>query len=66
MLTCARPPACAPQVDNDMHMATGGGGLIDHAECIEVLALPLEQSQAFVFDNSLSKSPGLLFGLTWA
>lgn len=32
----------------------------------QVLALPFEQSQAFVLDSSCSKSPGLMFGVVWA
>ncbi|KAF5831368.1 NUDIX hydrolase domain-like protein [Dunaliella salina] len=52
------------EVDSSMQ-ETGGGGLID-SECIEVLALPLEESEAFVLDSSCSKSPGLMFGVIWA
>lgn len=37
----------------------------DHGEAIEVLALPLAQLDAFLFDESLGKSAGLLFALTW-
>jgi len=52
-------------VDDSMR-ATGGGGLVDHGECIEVLSLPLEHTEAFVLDDTLPKSPGLMFGLIWA
>ncbi len=43
----------------------GGGGLADHGEAIEVLALPLESVPAFVMDQQLGKSAGILFSLTW-
>ncbi len=42
---------------------TGGGGLQDHGECIEVLALPLESAESFVLDAKQPKSPGLMFGV---
>ncbi|GFH20975.1 uncharacterized protein HaLaN_18187, partial [Haematococcus lacustris] len=45
--------------------ASAGGGLQDHNECIEVLALPLDSTPAFVLDGALPKSPGLMFGLLW-
>lgn len=35
-------------------------------QVIEVLALPVEQADAFLFDQALAKSAGLLFTLTWA
>ncbi len=35
-------------------------------EAIEVLALPFASAHAFALDCSLSKSPGLMFGLVWA
>ncbi|GIL82383.1 hypothetical protein Vretimale_11836 [Volvox reticuliferus] len=54
------------EVDSSMAVDGAGGGLLAHGECIEVLALPLESSQEFVLDGSLPKSPGLMFGLTWA
>lgn len=34
-------------------------------EAIEVLALPLAQADAFMADDALAKSPGLLYGLLW-
>jgi hypothetical protein len=43
-----------------------GGGLAGAGEAIEVLALPLESTTAFVLDSSMAKSPGLMFGLLWA
>ncbi|KXZ46854.1 hypothetical protein GPECTOR_40g588 [Gonium pectorale] len=53
-------------VDSSMAVAGAGGGLVGHGECIEVLALPFHHCQPFVLDGSLPKSPGLMFGLTWA
>lgn len=41
-----------------MAIPGGGGGLLAHGECIEVLALPFDSSQAFVMDGSQPKSPG--------
>lgn len=37
----------------------------DTGEAIEVLALPLTESQGFMDDPSIAKSAGLLFGLMW-
>lgn len=53
------------EVDASMQREAGGG-LLSHGECIEVLALPVEHTQAFVVDNSLPKSAGLMFGLIWS
>ena len=33
---------------------------------VQVLGLPLQNTEAFVMDPGLSKSPGLMFGLIWA
>ncbi|PNW76364.1 hypothetical protein CHLRE_11g467524v5 [Chlamydomonas reinhardtii] len=54
------------EVDSSMAVAGAGGGLLGHGECIEVLALPFESCQQFVLDGKLPKSPGLMFGITWA
>jgi hypothetical protein len=37
----------------------------DTGEAIEVLALPMSQSGAFLTNDDISKSPGILFGLMW-
>jgi hypothetical protein len=42
---------------NDAHRDTG--------EAIEVLALPLKDTQSFMEDADLAKSAGLLYGLLW-
>lgn len=44
----------------------GGGGLADHGEAIEVVALPVDAADAFLMDETLGKSAGLMFALTWA
>jgi hypothetical protein len=44
----------------------GGGGLAEHGEAIEVLALPLAHLGAFLLDDSLPKSSGMMFALLWA
>jgi len=42
------------------------GGLEDHGERIEVLALPLDNVDAFVTDSEVAKTSGAMFGLYWA
>lgn len=51
---------------DDAARVGAGGGVEGHGEAIEVLALPFESAPAFVLDGSQPKSPGLMFGLTWA
>lgn len=43
-----------------------GGGLPSTGELIEVLALPRSNTNAFVVDTAVPKSPGVQFGLMWA
>ncbi|KAH7619254.1 hypothetical protein Ndes2526B_g06212 [Nannochloris sp. 'desiccata'] len=43
-----------------------GGGLADHGEAIEVVALPVAGAETFLMDESLGKSAGLMFVLTYA
>ncbi|KAK9829347.1 hypothetical protein WJX72_005307 [[Myrmecia] bisecta] len=42
-----------------------GGGLQDTGEAIEVLALPMSNAEAFMADESLPRSAGLLFAIMW-
>ena len=42
----------------------GGGGGVD-GEAIEVLALPTSSIDAFISDDSIVRSAGLMFGLLW-
>ncbi|KAL4857064.1 TVP38/TMEM64 family membrane protein [Chlorella vulgaris] len=61
----SRQTIFAAEVDDAMAAAAGGGGLRDHGEAIEVLALPLPQVEEFLRDEELGKSAGLLFALMW-
>jgi UDP-sugar diphosphatase len=54
-----------PQVDEAARV-NAGGGICGHGEAIEVLALPFDAAADFVVDSSCPKSPGLMFGITWA
>lgn len=53
------------QIDNSK-CVNAGGGLEHSGEAIEVLALPFNSVPAFVTDDSVAKSTGLMFGLFWA
>lgn len=37
----------------------------DTGESIEILALPMDNAEAFIFDENLPKSPGVMFGVLW-
>lgn len=50
------------EVDEDMKVSEGGG--VD-AEEIEVLTLPVREAQQFIFDESIAKTPGLMFAFMW-
>ena len=50
------------QVDEHMKVSEGGG--VDH-EQIEVIYLPLKEAQAFIYDESIAKTPGLMFAFMW-
>ena len=45
-------------------MRVGAGGGVD-AEMIEVIELPTDEAQAFIFDESIAKTTGLLFAFMW-
>jgi len=45
-------------------MKTGDGGGIDQ-EQIEVIELPTEEAEAFIYDESVAKTPGLMFAFLW-
>ena len=45
-------------------MRTGEGGGIDQ-EQIEVIELPVVESEAFIYDESIAKTPGLMFAFLW-
>ena len=42
-----------------------GGGLEHDGEAIELIALPYDNIDAFLFDTSLPKSTGLMFAFKW-
>ena len=50
------------EVDESMKVSEGGG--VD-AELIEVITLPLFKTQTFMYDESIVKTPGLLFAFMW-
>lgn len=61
----ARQTIFAAEVNDTMRVEGGGGGLTDHGEAIEVLALPVDRIPDFVGDTALAKSAGILFSLAW-
>ena len=50
------------QVDESMKVSEGGG--VDH-EQIEVVYLLLKEAQALIYDESIAKTPGLMFAFMW-
>ncbi len=50
------------EVDESMHTSEGGG--IDDEE-IEVLYLPVNEAMRFLYDESIAKTPGLMFAFMW-
>ena len=50
------------EVDEAMRVHQGGG--IDD-ESIEVIELPVSDAKAFIFDESVAKTPGLMFAFMW-
>jgi UDP-sugar diphosphatase len=50
------------EVDEAMHVNEGGG--IDQ-EQIEVIELPVVEAEAFIYDESIAKTPGLMFAFLW-
>ena len=50
------------EVDEMMHVEEGGG--IDQ-EQIEVVELPVAEAEAFIADESVVKTPGLMFAFLW-
>ncbi len=49
-------------IDDSMYRHEGGG--TEHEE-IEVTYLPLTDAQTFMYDESIAKTPGLLFSFEW-
>jgi len=50
------------EVDDSMKVSEGGG--IDD-EQIEVLYLPIEEAKAFILDESIAKTPGIMYAFMW-
>ena len=50
------------EIDESMKVSEGGG--VD-AEEIEVITLPVAQARTFMYDESIVKTPGLLFAFMW-
>lgn len=50
------------EVDERMKVSEGGG--IEDEE-IEVLELPVSKAEAFMFDERIAKTPGLMFAFMW-
>ncbi len=50
------------EVDESLHVSSGGG--IEN-ELIEVIELPVNRVKEFIYDESITKTTGLLFALMW-
>ena len=50
------------EITEAMKVSEGGG--IDDEE-IEVIYLPFQESKTFIYDESIAKSPGLMFAFMW-
>ena len=50
------------EVEESMKVSEGGG--VDH-EQIEVIYLPLEEAKKLLYDESIAKTPGLMFAFMW-
>ena len=50
------------EIDESMKVSEGGG--VD-AEEIEVLTLHVAEAEQFIFDESIAKTPGLMFAFLW-
>lgn len=51
-------------VEVDESMKVGEGGGVDH-EDIEVVHLPVKDAKALIYDESIAKTPGLMFAFMW-
>lgn len=61
-------PASLQRQDGDSLLASDaghGGGVSDHGEAIEVVALPIDKVDDFVMDEGIPKSSGAMFALSW-
>jgi len=46
------------------HMKVSEGGGVDHEE-IEVVYLSVDEAKAMIYDESIAKTPGLMFAFMW-
>ena len=51
------------KVNESMRVSSGGG--VEGEEMIEVVEIPLSEARAFMFDEAIPKTPGLLFAFNW-
>ena len=51
-------------VEVDEHMRCSNGGGVD-GELIEVVNLPVDEAKALIYDESIAKTPGLMFAFMW-
>ncbi len=50
------------EVDESMRISDGGG---IEGELIEVIELPTSEARSFIYDESIAKTPGLMFAFMW-
>jgi len=50
------------EVDEAMKISEGGG---IEGELIEVVKLPVDKAEAFMFNETIAKTPGLMFAFMW-
>ncbi len=50
------------QIDASMKVSEGGG--VD-GEVIEVIELPVESAKVFIYDETIAKTPGIMFAFMW-
>ncbi len=48
---------------DDEHKVSEGGGV--DVEAIEVVYLPTNKAKAFIYDEKIVKTPGIMFAMTW-
>jgi UDP-sugar diphosphatase len=49
---------------SERHKVNGGGGIVGE-ENIEVWYLPVDNVKAFIYDESVAKTPGLIYAFYW-
>ena len=51
------------EVDESMRVSAGGG--VEGEEMIEVVEIPLSQASKIMYDETIPKTPGLLYAFNW-